>query len=444
MRKKLVVILPSLRLFRALVGSELFTELPKKFELEIVVSKNDSEGTINSLTKILEYPEPDLLKRFHKFVLDIETYHKRSQNISYETRIRLITNLPLSKSLSFKSFIQSKSKYGIALALVSNRAIYAVLGRALRAFGCFHPGLKKLLFNSNPDLILCFSGGFYSGVENFLGRFGRTQSVPVFLIIDNWDNLSSKSVLWEKPTLLGVWGPEMEIDAKELHGFDTDSVVFLGSSRLDLPEFGATVKWVSSIRPYALFAGTGIQHIDEFHVLRMLRQVFNTNGLRDFNIVYRPHPWNLRGDFKDILFEVSSIEGVIIDQDIVANGSDSFYSLNSLPHLETLVKNCEFLIAGHSTVIVEALYHGKKVLALSDSSHPLFPNSDSWSIYRHMSRLRGNEGIFECREFSEIESALVALQKAPINETNLVPELLPNFTTTYQERVISNLFKIAT
>lgn len=438
----LVLVLPSLRLYKSLCQSELVQELRNKFELKITISENELGALSPDFDEVYAYQESNFLMRIHKLALDVETFRNKDLNVSYETRIRMITNLPQPKEISIKSFVSLNSSYGVILSVLGSRIGYLMFGSIVRLLGSVHPGLTQILNSTSPDIIVCFSGGFYSGVENFLGRYARSNKVPFILIIDNWDNLSSKSVIWNKPTLMGVWGPEMATDAIELQGMDSSKVIEIGSSRLDLESPSEAPRWLAQSKPYVLFAGTGIQHLDELQALIETRLALNNLGCRELPIIYRPHPWNLRGDFRQKLSKILSTPGIILDQDIAENGPDSFYNRESLYHLENLVRNCSFLVAGHSTVIVEALYYGKKVLALTGSTHFLFNTTDSWIIYRHMSRLRGNPGITECNRISEICKALKVLLHSTVSDQNLVPHILPNFESSYQARVtqlINNL-----
>jgi hypothetical protein len=442
-KPELVLILPSLRIYRSLHKSELENNLKRIFQLKVLVPEKELLPTDleEEEGEVFFYTESKRSAWLNKLALDVETFRLKSFNVSYETRIRLITNLPQPKALNFKSFWSIKSQYGVLLSILASGIGYRILGKMIQNLGSMHRGLNRLLNSCKPESIVCFSGGFYSGLENFLGKYAESKSIPYFLIIDNWDNLSSKSVLWNKPNLMGVWGPEMAADATELHDIDSDRIVQLGSSRLDLV---TSINRPLEAQPYALFAGTGIQHLDEIEALIETRRSLDGLGRTDVSIIYRPHPWNLRGDFAKITSTITNIPGIIIDKDIADNGSKAFYDQASLFHLENLVKNCEFLIAGHSTVIVEALYHGKKVLALTGSNHFLFNTSDSWIIYRHMSRLRGNLGITECNNINQIGDALRLLFKTEIPHSNLVPHIIPNFQTDYSTRVIEALMQINT
>lgn len=438
-KKNLVLILPSLRLYRSIYRTDLVEELRRSYQLNLILSKGEVGSHKIDRINVSTYSESAFLAWWHKLALNVETFRLRNENISYDSRIRMITRLPLHMPLSMSSFLRIRSKHGILLALISSNFGYTLCRPILGYLGSKHVNLEKILKRVAPEVVVCFSGGVYSGIENFIGNFCRNNKAQLFLIIDNWDNLSSKSVIWNKPTLLGVWGPEMEMDALELHKFHKKQIVHLGSSRVDLGDSITALKYSEQRKPYVLFAGSGIHFFDEIDAVIRIRQALNSLGNENLSIIYRPHPWVLRGDFVTQLNALSGLSGIEVDRDILEKGSESFYDQDSLAYLETLVANCFFLIAGHSTVLVEALYHGRKVLALTESHHKLFNTSDSWSLFRHMQRLRGNIGIFECSDISNVEVSLAKILKAEVQSGNLIPSIIPNFQASYATRVISAL-----
>jgi hypothetical protein len=433
-----------LRLYRSLSRSRILDRLQIDYNVSVIVTddiklnQTDSTDSYSFMT----YRESIITQKINKFVLDVETYNLSPENISFDTRIRLITKVPIGHDLSARSFFKYRSKYGVYLWFANIHAVRVMTRRILRFLGSRHPGLNKACNFSSPDLLLCFSGGMYSGVENFLCRYGRVQKVPVFLVIDNWDNLSSKSILWETPSLLGVWGPEMVIDAIEIHRIPFEQIYQLGSSRIDLLEANRDTTNVISESPYVLFAGSGIQHIDEVEALLSCRLALDELGYSSLKVIYRPHPWMLRGSEPRMDPRIYSHSGIELDPDIATKGEASFYNLESLRHLEDLVRGCTFLIAGHSTVIVEALYFGKKVLAFTGSTHELFYGVDSWKIYRHMERLSKNESIYRCPSLELVQVTLDEILTTGDEKTNLVPELIPEFEVNYETRLIQGLSKL--
>jgi hypothetical protein len=430
-----------LRLYKSLSRSRILERLQSEYNVSVIVPEDIKldQADLTDNFNFMTYEESLITQKINKFVLDLETYNLSPENISFDTRIRLITKVPVGHGLGARSFFKFKSKYGFYLWFANIHTVRIVTRRFLRLLGSSHPGLKKACNFSSPDLILCFSGGMYSGVENFLCRYGRIQKVPIFLVIDNWDNLSSKSILWETPSLIGVWGPEMMLDASEIHKIPLDRIYQLGSSRIDLLESNRSTTNVNSKSPYVLFAGSGIQHIDEVEALLSCRLALNELGYSNLKIIYRPHPWMLRGSARDLDPRIKSHSGIELDPDIASKGEDSFYNFESLRHLEDLVRGCTFLIAGHSTVIVEALYFGKRVLAFTGSTHELFPGINSWKIYRHMERLSKNTSVYGCPSLELVGVSLNGILAAGDVKINLVPELIPEFDVNYENRLIRGL-----
>lgn len=443
-KKKLTVVLPSLRLYKSLGRSKILNSLELEFKVSVIVPEEigGAFSRLDSYTEIRTYKESRFTRKLSKFVLDVESFHLSSQNVSFETRIRLLTKVPKAKKLNSRNFILFGSKYGLLLSLANLFLVRALTYRILRLIGSVHSGLNFACKETKPDLLLCFSGGMYSGVENSLCRYSRVHNVPIFLVIDNWDNLSSKSVLWEHPSLLGVWGPEMENDAIEIHGISADRILQLGSSRVDLESTPHNSSLVKTLTPYVLFAGSGIQHIDEVDAVLRSRVSLNNLGFADLKIIYRPHPWMLRGSVFQLDDRLVGKSGIEIDIDIAQKGESSFYDPDSLSHLADLVSGCKFLIAGHSTVIVEALYSGKKILAFTGSTHKLFLGVDSWSLYRHMERLKANKSVIRCDDFENLDAAMAEVIVATDRRRNFASELIPQFDTSYEFRLLHGLHRL--
>ena len=53
-------------------------------------------------------------------------------------------------------------------------------------------------------------------------------------LVDNWDNLCSKSVFLLKPYQVGVYSQQAKNHADRIQGLDNKSIFILGSPRYDL------------------------------------------------------------------------------------------------------------------------------------------------------------------------------------------------------------------
>ena len=77
-----------------------------------------------------------------------------------------------------------------------------------------------------------------------------------------------------------------------------------------------------TLNPYVLFAGSGIQHIDEVAALIQCRMAMNRLGYSNTKLIYRPHPWMLRGKGIQQDPRLESINGIELDPDIQSKGED--------------------------------------------------------------------------------------------------------------------------
>ena len=57
--------------------------------------------------------------------------------------------------------------------------------------------------------------------------------IESIVIVDNWDNLSSKSVLLKYPDKLLVWSDQMADHAQRIQGMQSCDIKVIGSARFD-------------------------------------------------------------------------------------------------------------------------------------------------------------------------------------------------------------------
>jgi hypothetical protein len=278
-------------------------------------------------------------------------------------------------------------------------------------------------------VVLIFSGGAFSGVENILLGKSRRLGIETALVIDNWDNLSSKSLFTSSPNALGVWGPNMHRDALEIHSMSPRIVRHVGSAR-----FRPNERPSPQSRPaFILFAGSGKPLFDELTALIDLRLMLDRNQLSTLRIIYRPHPMS-RVDQNSMADVIEKLERVELDSSFSGPLESNFYKSEPLEELENLCKLASFIIAPLSSIIVEGLSLGTPVVSLNWTSDP----SDDLPLseYTHFLELREVRGFFPVTSWEELESRLIEIIACK-GEQNLVPEILPSFNSRYADRVVS-------
>ena len=203
-----------------------------------------------------------------------------------------------------------------------------------------------------------------------LVKLAKQNSIPIVFVIDNWDNLSSKTVLSELPDFLIVWGEQTRRHAIEIQGLDPTKVFSLGSARFQEYFTARNIDLMSHFNhSYALFAGTFLP-FDEISNLKLIDNEIETNKViyGDLKIVYRPHPSNQSNHTAE--FFENDFQNIIIDPQIAeynkapSNISEGNVNLLKLDYYPSLIKNSEFIVGGLTSMLIEATVFSKAYLAL--------------------------------------------------------------------------------
>lgn len=433
---KVSIIIPLQRLASVADSSQVLVELSKKFDVSVITPVGVHTP---SYFKTSLYKEFFIGKYMREILLNAYTMELSGQVKSFRTRINETLQLPeksingqhirwrLSRKIAFRprtllSFIVYK--------LIKKTKCETLLQRIVE----FWPSLRSTLLAAKPDIILVFSGGSFSGVECVVLSLAKRMDKKSILIVDNWDNLNSKSIFWTSPFALGVWGPNMERDARVIHRMTPRFIEHVGSAR-----FRPNEREIESVNiPFILFAGSGKPLFDEVSALRTIRELLDLNGRDYLRVIYRPHPLSSLS-FSEIKAKTTKLENVEIDPSFSSDLSRNFYANEPLEYLEMLCRNAKFVIAPQSSIIVESLSVGTPVVSLNwkknrEQVRPL-------SEYTHFSELEKLHGFYPINswsEFSELLDLLLDFKKS----SNLVPMILPSFTETYASRVVNLVSKV--
>jgi hypothetical protein len=259
--------------------------------------------------------------------------------------------------------------------------------------------LEKLIMDLKPDLVL-FPSNAIDPVGNDLTRLQRKHHFKTLFLIDNWDNLSSKSVFLNQPDYLTVWGEQSREHAAQIHDISPDRVFLVGTPRFD-HYFEAMNQILESPYsfPYVLYVGCQIS-FDELGSLKILdkelERLYQEGLLTEpLKIVYRPHPWRRPRNCPDLL-DPKQFKHVILDEQLKTHyyqydhKSDKNVFQPALEYYPRLLKNAHFVMGPLTTMLLEASLFQKRVLAIAydDEIHYTNPKN-ALSYYRHF------EGITE-------------------------------------------------
>ncbi len=430
-KEKLLVVLPIDRLISVVDSSNTLLELSKNYSVTLLGQKSSKlPGNFQST----RFNEGFVGRRIREVLLNVSTIRKITQVKSFETRvsntmgigIEELNSLRLNRLLILRYFWKPRTFLAVLIAFSKERG---ALERTLTRCSFWWPSLDRALEKVRPEVVLIFSGGAFAGVENILLGKSKKLGIKSVLVIDNWDNLSSKSLFTSSPNALGVWGPNMHRDALEIHSMSPRIVSHVGSAR-----FRPNERPSPQSRPaFVLFAGSGKPLLNELTALIELRLILDRNQLSTLRIIYRPHPMS-RVSQNSIADVIEKLERVELDSSFSGPLESNFYKSEPLEELENLCELASFIVAPLSSIIVEGLSLGTPVVSLNWTSNPstVLPLSE----YTHFLELQEVRGFFPVTSWEELENLLVEIMACK-GEQNLVPEILPSFNTRYADRVVS-------
>jgi hypothetical protein len=407
--KKILFILASNEYIRNYITTGAFDTLAGRYRCGYLVSDNvtlrdkigDVSGAIDSFKTVRKY------EKLHYTFFNVLMWRYRDKSSAFYFRfLRSIEIDRLRWRGDLRSFLLNAARF-----------LYSNLVRNRVALKCFLFG-NRLLFNSylkryerrvpvnqdlrekirkaNPDLVV-FPSSAYDPIGNDIVRICRPLGIKTLFLIDNWDNLSSKTIFWTKPDYLGVWGQQSKEHAITIHGFDERRVFNIGTPRFDGYYEARKKSLVSHFDfPYVLFAGCSLG-FDELWPLRALEEEIERNRAiyGDLKVVYRPHPWR-EPRFVNDRFEQDRFKHVVLDPQMkpvfTAGGGGRLGTFQpDLSYYPVLLKQAVFVVGPLTTMLVEALLFYRRVLALAynDGLHLTSPHN----AYKYYPHFRGIEDL---------------------------------------------------
>jgi hypothetical protein len=252
---------------------------------------------------------------------------------------------------------------------------------------------------------------------------GQELSVPTLCLIDNWDNLSSKTVFWKKPDHLGVWGPQAQSLAHTIHGFVPDQVHLIGTPRFDSYFEARTSTGFTTPHdfPYALYVGSAMP-FDDIGTLKILEKILieSENLPPDFRLIYRPHPWQHKRNV-DARFTAEDFSRVILDPQFdeaqragAVRGTNDPSFQPDLDYYPGLLLSSRCVVGPLTTMLLEASLCLKPVVALSyfDGYHA----NTSQRYFSHFDGMEKVPGFVFCNDKETLTTLISqALEVGAIN-----------------------------
>jgi hypothetical protein len=296
----------------------------------------------------------------------------------------------------------------VRFRITTSRPILPLYVRAVTPRIPVNPFLFDVIDALKPALVV-FPSCAYDAEGNDLARTCAQLHIPCLFLIDNWDNLSSKSVMWARPSDMGVWGEQSIDHAVDIQGMPRNHVTALGTPRFD-QYFRLRDKPLPSHfgYPYILFVGTALE-FDEASVIEVIdRTMGDTPDLfGDVKLVYRPHPQRqgkqtiIGRSFKHVVIDPQMYEAYVEGRAGRAVAPD-------LTYYPSLLQNAEFVIGGLTSMLMETLVFGKRYVALvHDDGRNLTSQHNALKYYVHFRGLEDIDAVSMCDDLQRLPELLI-------------------------------------
>jgi len=416
---KITLVISSLFHARSALESRLVETLEKRFEVVVVCTEEVFEIYRQTLEQRACYffQIDGSAENFSNRVMNAGAFRFKSRSSSFRYRIKrriresarfrtsqdsISINFPAVLSwgvIWFKLFIDGWILYRTYLVPRYRKILDA------------NSSLVEIFKVVKPDAVVIWSQSMEPASSSAV-RSARQLNIPSILIADNWDNLFSKTVLVEKPDLVGCFGMQSAYFGARLHGIPLENVVPLGSARFEIyrePEK------IYGQRDTVLYVGSSIVAEDE-RVLRTLLKVKNDlEGAESLDATliwkYRPHPFPQKSDLdmEGVLKEFTGLQvEKINDPD---EGATSWPKLSD--SVAELSRTC-IAVCMPTSYLLEVRINSIEVIvpAFEDNSEVTSCNTLLSSL-EHLKGLSSLSGVTIARSEVEIESRLREKISAP-------------------------------
>jgi hypothetical protein len=327
---------------------------------------------------------------------------------------------PWKVALSFLKWLLISVRHPkwLLVAIFGSSLLFPLTFRVLKSLIPINESLYKLIQNGQYDLII-FPSGAYEATSVDLTHIAKKEKIPSLCLVDNWDNLSSKTLMWARPSHLGVWGEQAKQFALSIHGFTPEKVTPIGTPRFEGYFSGPSTQRSRLYPfPYILFVGSAIP-FDELAAIRNLERALNSTGRKDLRIVYRPHPWQQKRK-TDAIFTEDKFSRTILDRQIALayeqgvspeTANPSFQP--DLDYYPSLLRNAEAVVGPLTTMLLEASLCQTPVVGLS--YHDGFHFNPARGYLTHFDGFEAVAGFTFCQSPSDLSEKLTLALETKID-----------------------------
>jgi len=366
----------------------ILDNLKNHFNLEIILLNSQQ---IFEDAENFKYGNPSQVT---KWLFSVNQVAKRNYSKTFNVRFRRLyfSSLNLnSKNLSLKQKIAGAgfiSKQFISYARRNiiqtmsfipglNSIFYVIL---IKSFKRKLKSIQYSQFNFIKSLksqILIFPSTGAEEVIFELFELARIENKKTVMVIENWDNLTSKTTFPINPDFITVMGEKSLNQAHVIHEIPLENIIITG-----LPKFEKIIEQ-RSVQQYKvasfskikiLYLGYSLPYDEHSAIILIHNKLLDLLGEDGFELTYRPHPFKQSRFFEnDLIIPLS--ENFKIDSRI----SETLAESKMLPTIDvdyvSYLKSFDLIVTTPTTMVLEIMLLGIPCLVdgLDDGIHTTSP-----------------------------------------------------------------------
>jgi len=379
---KIGVLIDSEHAVRAWVESKNFQKLTtiKNIETVLIVAQNIVDHP--SIKMLIENKKDEIIKiveikkypRFFQSLFFGLLVHNKKKSISFKTRIDRFMygfcEVDKNKIYFIKTYILNYKQ-----AIVYIPVINLMIDRVAKYIFMYWNPIKENISSYKLDYLL-FSSSTFEFHQQSLIHLMKKNKVKTIMSIDNWDNISSKTILKIKPDYMTVLGPQAKRAAIDIQGMEEAKVLSIGTPRFDeyrVP-ISRSIETIQEVQgKKMLYLGSALPHAERallYELMSKYKTFFNSNNI---DIYYKAHPSAFER-CQDLRVETIESIGVKIygsknlDSDL-KNHKYLFENMNG--KFKMMFNNFDYIIATPTTAALESLLCSRPTIidATNDNIH---------------------------------------------------------------------------
>lgn len=422
---------------RNYLRTDALSSLSRKFEIDIVASDSlELKRELENRPDFRGFFQTDpIVSQRHDLLFSLLMWRNRKKSDTF--RYRWIRNAGWDRVTAPQGTVKKIAAFlkwlpgallnpkGLRIVVLASPLLFPLSRFLLQRRLPINLDLERIVRAKHYALII-FPSAAFDSVTIDLTRLAARYGSASLCLIDNWDNLTSKTSFWLRPDHLGVWGAQTKEQAVRIHGFKPSQVHAIGTPRFD--QYFLTRREAQTPapgeNPYLLFVGSAMP-FDELGALKTLEEILDEELSKDskLEVIYRPHPWQQKRNCPTH-FDQAAFSRTRLDPQINAAYESGFGPETTDPAFQPQLDYYPGLFAGAkavlgplTTMLFEASLSLRPVVGLAYDDG--FHSNTSRRYFTHFDGVEKIPGFTICEKASDLKDTLIrALSLPPIREND--------------------------